>query len=1634
MKEISRRKFIVDSGTVLALLQVGGLLEGCQPTKVETDKLNHGLRIAEENGLNVVLYFVNLQFSGGDLVPGGATSGSYILAQMPAQSLHESYFSPPAADLGAAPTAQQEARLSRITFLSFRLWPKKETKEKIIKFTPDRLLDWRNSDVFQLMTTAEVTLTADQFSQSPANVKTVKVTGSPRVITDTYYKETLLPQLVKTNGDHYLSLIELPQGLLLAPHTDEVSKGQLQIQLTQNNYQLAFQRRNHLIKEVQMVRTIRERWNMQLRYLQLDPKSGAALATLPPALRALAILTDANFNPVNKDLPCDPLKIDRKYAENYLPTLLDEAELVYLNQISNTDAAFDITGDPKLPFMLTASGATMKFSYHNPSIPASADYNMISLVGYEHHFQDGRDNYIKVSRIGAIAPTGQKALHVMVAERTIRKGKSFLLYYETIEIIEPEKTYTNKPGASADFQNYKTNTFYYNKLPFAGAKAAFTVTPRILPMKDAAQFWVYRESTTNNPPRPSDLLLSPFTYTDQNGKVLDTVENAIYFMRRDVFCRQADINQLLGTANPLADGQMGTFDDAQSLRIPMKNQVVAFTPDDATATNPDGTANKINQLETEFIDYVISVAKPSGAGNVFDTAAHVLYPQVTRAKVYVDHIQQYSTQKLASLINYHLDYLNNGLNSAANQAKLIIRHTDDFINRNILRIDGAAMTAAADLNAGYAKIQALFDQAGDKIGAVVNPSIDIQRFALARQAMTLPNQVNQQWASYANIAERKLQTLDIFNGSNPQIFNGISVRAILQNVLGAADTPLFDVNKITGTINDLDGYLKEMGDNPVVKATLADVKNIAATVKQLEGDVAELQSGFNDAKQQLTAAQQQLAAVLPEVNKLRNSCQQYFQQLELDLFKEIDAGTAVVQTAEDNIKIQIRKQATLAWHNAETWMALQVNLFAANAIGTLMNTVKLRIRNLDATVAAQIDQAVVLANTNTVSALYNSIRTTVPATIYADTLSCYAFDCDFADYVGRDGLYGLQTQLTEATATWLKDQTNGPATAALKDLQQKVAAKTADLSASIYGSIQCFLNTYQTLLSAATAQEQQILQQARQFFLWYKSAQVGYYVDQYRQYQKDFDDVWATIKQFAGAKEKVISLITTIHQNRGALLNTYLTKLTTYAPGTANDQVAAAWAALQANDDQLSNAVTTLLNGDLKPYLNLDQSAAFNALKSAQTSYDDFQKRLLAKEADYRKELQLQAEGMEQQLKGTFDQKLAGLSKDQILAASQQFQQAMALLKTPRQQTVSYQWKTQAFKPADLGIVRFIPGDNPVTSLNVDVRATVKYDLRKFPQVAVSVDTYSENTLTNFGISFFNVITIDFARISFTAGSGVSKQFGVKVQGVKFDGALSFIQLLEDLLGNLGDGFGITLRPDGVTIAYQSPTFGVSAPAFTFSNISIGVRLDLYFTDQPMLLTVALATPEAMATVSAGVYGGCFYCSAGIDPKHGIRTLEMALEMGAYLGISLGPIKGSVKFMVGLYYRRDDGSVTMTGYFVAEGTLSVWILSVSARLYMYVESKNSVVTGGCTVTYSVSLGFIHKDFSGSYSKTIAGAPSNHTSGQQASALRFQSSLSKLRNPANPLENLEDLLYAIFEEDTARTMGQYEWNDFYRTFY
>jgi hypothetical protein len=1594
MREISRRDFIISGGSALTLaaLPAAGMIRPSDKRAIdETKPILH----VNESGANLLFYLVNVARNGGQLAPRDQMAPSYLIVQVPPQSLHEEYFYSPK---NLPPTRQLAARLSGPSFLVFRLWPNWEPVRKLprarrIAYDVSAFLEWNDADRFALQTAHDVPYGEWREFRDFAAVKDVAISstdigGEPYDLT--YYRKLIHGVLGRKSFAH-ISIFELPAGVLMTlidPTSDAAARvsgavSNVHFRVAQNQ---ASTRSRGTIRERRyewrpkgagrVVRTVTERWSAEITVVPRGKTINSfGAAELPPALRAIGLVRTGAF-PLSPSKPPKDCTPGPNLNSDYLPTLADEAELVFLNQLASAQFAnqrFDTHADG--PFRLTDLGGSLRLHYKNYDTRGLPKY--FSLVEYEHTFEAGRDNYIKIARIGICPKTSLRMLHLAIAERKIRGGVSYVDYKEYCDWLDRDRDFPDRLGdVSPDYDSpIKSPTgdprigTKWLRYPFSRVEA---IVGRMTPIDpvfsgkgcsdpdamktdstflDPRAFWVYREGVVKDRSETA-LLPYPHKFYDRNHKSLGVVDTAVLFLRRDFFDDQKLVDRWLGSDPMVQSLRMSAWDDGRH-RIALGGQVVALTPDEGRATGAervasseasDSVANRPNQMATDWVECYFDVVRNTPAApSAFDYAAFPVFPQVRQARVYIDHVQHYARAKCPSVIEYATEYLNARF-EPGNPLKVIVAHTKPFMLNTVTTLgDRTIATLDPDLPGGWDAIKRTFRNAGESLGALVNPDPALERISLTKSALSLPNSMPPNVVSVKD-AKRTI-TLDpreLFKSLDAELFAGIRLSDIL-GLLDLDEAPQYLLSKLPPLPSAAE-VLAAVAADPIVQRAFNAAKNVKQTVDEMKRlyDVARSTLEAKDAEVRRIRAV--LDESLPTRAKIEAAARDRFEAEALGAFQ--DVGGCVTPDCVD----RLRTLATL-----EVLRFLEesgANRTTALVVAFLNDTADKAATKLLA------DYATINPN----SPRYLELKEQYEgfAAKIREVVDWYS---DIAPTLERPQ---FDAAAIDAIAGKLTLDSSGR------------AARLAELTERVFRLYELVKPTIQSQDIQKWRDALAKLDAARRLNVMYLKARTDRML-------RDAEDACRTLPPAVFDAVRMLDAANACGANLAIeLRNRWI-----------GDRVAAMHLVQDRQyrrrcvEEVISNAVRKLLPPDIEQRLATAQQDLKMQLVAVQAAVDKW-KRAATDEA----------RSMTERFRTEFEAELAGITNAEAVAqAIATYKRVNQLLDTVRVQDVTTDWTTTRFQAADLGFLRFEPRATGETKVSMHAGVHMEMDPLSEPPLPLRSDAYAQTEFTAFRITFLRVIGVDFDRISFAAGTGKGTNIDVKIASVDFAGSLSFIQALQSLLAGLVDGLRVDLGPNNITIGYQSPTLDLSAPGFTFANFSIGLSLLVFFDRTPVRLRFALADVERKATIAAGIYGGSFFCALTMDTKRGVIGTDTALEMGAYFGIRFGPFSGYVKFMVGLRYTRDDEGVTLIGYFIAEGSLSVWVITVSARLYMGIISHNSVTEGFCIASYSVKVGFLKKTFEAGYSKRIAGAAQNapntgrqrggpHASSSVVSALYF----------------------------------------------
>lgn len=453
----NRREFfwaLGASGVGLAGLVTYLYNRGLKPDDAFTDEFHY----FDNNLTNLHFYFINAKIDGR-VIKRSSTDDSYMVVRLPQQHIAEQLLREEEFHKLDKANGNVRSKISGFSFLVFRL---KQEISLAKGREMESLMDWSKDDWFTLVT------------PSPTNYKPFPEGGLISAVSalgikeDTnrnpleFLKAVCSKVFVGTNFP--VTVLEIPQGLLVSPYlpvaaqTNGTSKTETQSRAVFSKPRVSKQR--YVFNSGRITRSVEEIWNIQM-WSELFETVSSTDANGKPVTNYADFNTRLNpsFRPVgfveeecsdSDGTQCDerskdPCAVDEDVV--YLPGFIDKQELVYLaslgrrknpggvmgKEIINAGAEWNIEAKG---LTFSGLGVITKFHYKNLSPPKGR-----SLAEYEHHIGLGREEYIKVARLGIISTTGQKAMHVKIGQRKIINGTSFVEYKEYVEVIQKEIKY-----------------------------------------------------------------------------------------------------------------------------------------------------------------------------------------------------------------------------------------------------------------------------------------------------------------------------------------------------------------------------------------------------------------------------------------------------------------------------------------------------------------------------------------------------------------------------------------------------------------------------------------------------------------------------------------------------------------------------------------------------------------------------------------------------------------------------------------------------------------------------------------------------------------------------------------------------------------------------------------------------------------------------------------------------------------------------------------------------------------------------------------------------------------------------------------------------------------------------------------
>ena len=302
-------------------------------------------------------------------------------------------------------------------------------------------------------------------------------------------------------------------------------------------------------------------------------------------------------------------------------------------------------------------------------------------------------------------------------------------------------------------------------------------------------------------------------------------------------------------------------------------------------------------------------------------------------------------------------------------------------------------------------------------------------------------------------------------------------------------------------------------------------------------------------------------------------------------------------------------------------------------------------------------------------------------------------------------------------------------------------------------------------------------------------------------------------------------------------------------------------------------------------------------------------------------------------------------------------------------------WKP-AIKRASFGPV-FAFGVNDNGQLYLTATLTTPFDGAP-PTYAI------DGVVERFQLEFLDTLIVKFTRLSFHAVNGGKPDVSAEGVDLEFQGPLTFVNTLRDILP--AEGFSdppyVTVDGAGILAGYTLAVPSLGIGIFSLQNLALSAQLSLPFVGKPASVRFAVSERQKPFLVSVTLFGGGGFFALAVG-ANGLEQIEAAIEFGGNLSLNLGVASGGVYVMAGIYFSLAGDETKLTGYLRCGGYLSVLgLISISIEFYLGFTFRSKgdggEVWGQASVKVSVKIAFFSTSVTLTVEKRFAGAAGDPT--------------------------------------------------------
>lgn len=1523
--------------------------------------------------LNLHFYFVNIKRSGSHLVKIERGHPGYMVVRLPQQHVGEEVLE----DKDEHKIINEaKAFVSGFSYLTFEL--SEDTNR--FPFTTKFLLNWNQ---FKIITHHE----AKNFPEKIAVLDPDSYPFNAR--SDAYTtEEDWLPIFLKTSLGALVPVthFDMPYKMLLAPtiHDSPDPEDQsLKFIFDTNNDPRIF-----LQNEGDDVNTeLRELWSNNLNHqvMNLDGevrKESASFKIIGYAGKDKKV-DDNRDNPQNGD-----------HFTSLLPAPPHRQHLAELTRIEGEEAAGGKRNIKSKYFNFSGLGANTFLNYYN------LDPKDQVIVSWKQEIKLGRDNYVEITFRAVDANSGLKLLVSILAERRIEDGISFLKKRYYFKYQEKGKKYYDPKSINR------------------------TTISEIYPMEEGAFFTPYTKSNDVGSFYVALREGSPTadaTYQDHMPKfkyrAIDPQGNE-HFISKEVIFIPAEVYKITnGTFKyrglKIVDGEeMDDHANYTNKNVPLQHL------DQLDGNDPDYTY-RIQPFEEYAKQAAVGVnlfkaAKPESHGIKFEKklafttspdledqkaivksntvlqtkSVHTytryfdngkfadpnpVYPALFYAEAFIPQLDGIESESTVHNVMFSKKFVENGFGEN-NPTNIFLNLLDpDFSGTSITdEFDDELADDGGDFLSKLVKhrrpAKNLFTENYKNIGSIVNPDVEIESISFEEQGLVMKEKFDQ-IASF--------NPLDILGG-DAEIVGGIKLREILLTALGIESLPV----------------MKAIDDT---KKELRDLEKIFVKNKRfydaLKVDYNRKKDAVAKKLNRLKTLEQRLKSI--SLKALANYVQK---KIENDAFisqvreqvDTIEANKKLIQAKLDQTKAIYTKLhektktkvtsintwfSTAQINNIKTRLDASITSLAANdlaAYNANHKQLKDEIKGFSSTLRSEVQRysslpkkqleeikeatrilymnafiSILFKANNQMRNLkplidaYNELKGEVETQIEKEFLLLIKTLNDVHNL--SEKYYEKLQEKAELELKILEKQYSETKKLVTDELEKELKKTIA--ATKVLETVQVYVTTYQ----AIEAEIQYAKKISREFNV-NLTAQIV-----------QFETNLNTLRDKLAGKLK--SKIVTVVDELKAQINDedFRRQLDSYKEKVSQfeNEVISNVKLYKERTEQIKadlNSQISLLDNAVNRKVEVLTSAingTKNELKVVENELESFA-------TDKIRELELEARKLSDDLKEAIEQNLPQVKE--IKEKLDDVNAALTAFKTPFKKSISYDWKTEDFKNFDAGIVKFIRRSNPPTSLLVDFKASTEFriSLGEKP-IENKQELRVENRLNNFGVSFLDLLTVNFNELKYINGIGVKEDFSVKIKDVQFDGALNFIEVFQRWLKSIDKNFIMEISSKGAELGYLVPLPNIGFGYINFLNLKLNLSVFLPFLPgTPLLLKFGLNNFRDRFKVVVNGFPGRGFFMITVEPKRGVVGLAFLIEFGAHFYFNIGVAAGHAYLYAGIYYRKYYDNVTIKGYILCGGHFRIIGLFNSSLFFHLILTGNGRVIDGeakLTVSYKFSRWF-----------------------------------------------------------------------------